>query len=353
MAIRQHHLSHWHVLKEEPRRYRLYRFRCDRREDLGQDRRRVEIEEFHNVQQLTERQIVSELIKYKKEDLKAIGDVAKLCSPTALAQMEEFEQSLTLAAAMRKLDGLITAEMMNDVMMLMNSPLGFMTDRVPPRDTPYEVAIVKQCFIEATLRGARTVGNEWNVISGKAYLTRAYFERALKELPELRKLMITPGVPVMRDGGAIVKMKATWVYQGHLGSMERDIPVKINAGMGCDAILGKADRKFRAAIMRQLTGTDWGEDQDDAPPAAPNVIETTAVRSDTKPAETAAAASSGPGPAMSYDQLNAAIKSGKTLKELEQLWDEISIAVNAGDVTSDGAAKLGGALKAAIARVKK
>lgn len=360
MAIRQIHLSHWNELRFDRPRYRLYRFRCDRREDMGQDRFTVEKEEFHNVRQLTERQIMTELIKYNRDELKRISAVAAGCNPTALSKMEPFEQSLALAASMRELDAMITPQMMSDVVVLMNSPLGFLTDRVPPKDKPYETEIVKQCFIEATLRGARTVGNEWNIISNKAYLTRAYFERALKELPGLKKLIITPGVPFMKEGGAIVKMKATWTYEGHLGSMERDIPVRVNNGMGTDAILGKADRKFRAAILRQLTGTDWGEEEEELQPQSiAGVTETTAVKADVKPPETTPQPKAEPQksasqpPAMSYDQIEAAIASSKSIKELEQLMDEISISMSAGDITQDGANKLGHSVKSAIAQIKK
>lgn len=45
---------------------------------------------------------------------------------------------------------------------------------------------------------------------------------------------------------------------------------------------------------------------------------------------------------MSYDALADAIKAAKSLKELEQLMDEISISMSSGEITGDGAAKLGG-----------
>lgn len=56
--------------------------------------------------------------------------------------------------------------------------------------------------------------------------------------------------------------------------------------------------------------------------------------------------------AMSYDALNAAIKGAKTLEELQQLMDEISMSMAAGEITSDGATKLGNLVEMAAAPLK-
>ena len=53
--------------------------------------------------------------------------------------------------------------------------------------------------------------------------------------------------------------KASWKLNGTPDVMEAEIPVRINAGMGSDAILGKAERKMRARIYNRITGTEFPE----------------------------------------------------------------------------------------------
>jgi hypothetical protein len=41
--------------------------------------------------------------------------------------------------------------------------------------------------------------------------------------------------------------------------IEREIPIRVNAMMGADAIMGKAERKILAAAHAQITGTTLGD----------------------------------------------------------------------------------------------
>ena len=133
--------------------------------------------------------------------------------------------------------------------------------------------MIRDCAIEAILRGARLTGNEFNIIAGKCYLTKAFFARQLSGLVE--NLQLTEGVPQRCDGGALVPMVADWDYQGthhQLACVNRDaednrIPVKTDKYTGVDAILGKAHRKLYARIYRQITGSSWvAEDEADPDP---------------------------------------------------------------------------------------
>lgn len=82
-------------------------------------------------------------------------------------------KALILARYTQNLREQLTPEMMRDVRALMNTPLGFRTDRDPRQVdsktgkpyTPYGDEVIRDCAIVAMIDGARFVGNEWNIIA--------------------------------------------------------------------------------------------------------------------------------------------------------------------------------------------
>lgn len=174
-----------------------------------------------------------------------------------LAGMGQIAQTLALAEGIVKLEQAITPEVMRPIMALQGKRLGFLTDK--DKDGGYNETIVKRCTIEALLRGVRPVGNEMNIIAGNFYATREAFVRLLREFEGLTELRLDFAVPRMSNGGAVVLCKASWKLNGVPDSMEAEIPVKVNNGMGSDAILGKADRKMRARVFNRLSGSEFPE----------------------------------------------------------------------------------------------
>lgn len=177
----------------------------------------------------------------------------------------KLENALALSDAMQEIRSLCTDGVLDRVMPLQNTPLGFLTDK----KEGYPRHVVRECFIEACLRGVRLVGNEFNIIGSKFYITQAGYQRKVAELPGLTNLRMEPGVPQMKDGGALVPYVATWLYRkrGHLierlqtDKFDARIPVRVNAGMGTDAILGKAKRKMLAQVFAHSTGSAWVDDE--------------------------------------------------------------------------------------------
>jgi hypothetical protein len=175
-----------------------------------------------------------------------------------------FESELQVAVAMRDLELALTDEMMVPVMSLMNSDLGFRTDRDPaisPKDkegnpmTPYAVPVVRRCFIESKLRGFHAVGNEWNIIAGRFYACRNGLKRKCEQWKGVTDLKVDLGVPkAAGDKGAIVPVTARWFKDRVADSIAAEIPVRVNFGMGADAILGKAERKIYKRIHDRLSG---------------------------------------------------------------------------------------------------
>ena len=223
-------------------------------------------------------------ITAKPEDLARVETIVlEMSAAGGMGDGGHFGRAFRMAAAINALHRAITPEMLKDIMHLQGTGLGFLTDK--DSGTGYDEKTVKLVAIEAALMGAHWVGNEFNIISARPYLTKNFFTRKLREFPGLTDLKLSPGVPVlMGDKGALVPYVATWKLNGVEMRIERlvtklddkreldeRICVKVNSGMGADAILGKAERKIKAAIYARLTGSDLtdGEVDDSAGAAKP------------------------------------------------------------------------------------
>lgn len=212
-------------------------------------------------------------IRAKPEELSRVETIVlEMAAAGGAGDSGHFGRAFRMAAAIRALHHAISDDMMKDIMHLQGTGLGFLTDKdtVKEGKPGYPVEDVKLVAIEAALMGAYWVGNEFNIISGRPYLTKNFFTRKLREFPGLTDLKLSPGVPVLiGDKGALVPYVATWKLNGEGMRIERlltklddkreldeRICVKVNSGMGADAILGKAERKIKAAIYARLTGSD-------------------------------------------------------------------------------------------------
>lgn len=182
-------------------------------------------------------------------------------------------QSMELAATVEQLRAQLTPQRMAKVLALMNTSLGFDTDRNPAKwkkpepCVPYSVEVVRDVFIEATLRGFYPINCEFNIIAGKFYGGLNGFERLVKKHPKVTDFQDWFGIPKMAQtgGGAVVEAKATWLQDGQKQTLNREFAVRVNDGMGADAIIGKAKRKLYAAVYGRLSGvvTPEGEAGDE------------------------------------------------------------------------------------------
>lgn len=202
---------------------------------------------------------------------KATAEIEKAletCNVMALREMPALTQAVTLATGINSLRKLMTEDMVKQVFMpLQGSALGFVTDK--DRDGGYPPAVVRDVMIEAMIHGLRPVGNEINVIAGRMYAAQNGFARLVAEYPGLTDLVLTPGVPSHAgDKGALVPYRASWRLNGKAQELVREyrkredgtvddtrIAVRVNAGMGADAVIGKAKRKFLKQIYETITGS--------------------------------------------------------------------------------------------------
>lgn len=64
------------------------------------------------------------------------------------------------------------------------------------------------------------------------------------------------GLPKASNGGSVVHTKVVWsINGGEQKCMEWDIPIRVNAGQGADAVLGKAMRKACAKLYNKVTNS--------------------------------------------------------------------------------------------------
>lgn len=169
--------------------------------------------------------------------------------------VEGFQKAYMVADATMKLKSLLTKEYMAPIMALQGSKLGFKTDK--DKDGGYPESVVKDCVIEAVLTGVNPVGNQFNIIAGNCYITKEGFGFLLSKISGL-SYKIIPQLP--RIGGdaksAAVVMDITYSIDGITKSEKMDIPIRMNAMMGTDAVIGKATRKARAWLYNTITGSE-------------------------------------------------------------------------------------------------
>lgn len=207
----------------------------------------------------------------------------KLCNPNALELMPALHRSVALAEGIAQIKEALTKEVCDTLFTpLQGSALGFRTDRDTSDKGPYPMGVVRECAIEALLRGFYLTGNEWNIIGENFYAAKNGVERLVKQYPGLSNFILRLGVPVMAgEKGAIVAAEASWTLNGVPGSLVCDnlprtnpdgspmkdadgktimfderIPIRVNAGMGADAILGKATRKMYKRVLDKVSGVD-------------------------------------------------------------------------------------------------
>ena len=219
------------------------------------------------------------------DDVIAALDTA--ASNKALTVASQFRRAFAVAEAVYQMKALLTPEVMKPILNLQNTSLGFQTDR---REGGYPLDTVKECLIDAVLSGVSPVGNEFNIIAGRAYITKNGMKHKLMQIDGLSYTM-TPGIPKMAgEGGAAIIMAIDWTFKGKTEHKDLALAVRINKGMGTDAIIGKATRKASAWLYETVTGqtVDEGEANESAP-----VIEAKVSAIDTAPATEPTAAETG------------------------------------------------------------
>jgi hypothetical protein len=191
-----------------------------------------------------------------EDKAKQLDKVASKFSNSLNLDASPFSTAIMLSQGIAALRELLDDGVMTEIMRLSNSPLGFMTDRPSEKKPePYRIGDVRDAIIEASLRGFRVCGNEFNIIAGRFYGAKAGLHRKVISYPGVTDFKETFGIPKLAgDKGAIVVAKATWKLNGIKDALEREFAIRVNSQMGVDAIIGKSQRKLYAAVLNQLSG---------------------------------------------------------------------------------------------------
>jgi len=272
----------------------------------------------------------------------AVRRLDEIVEQAALAELPagRMSKAITMARGIRMLQDALTPEVMKDIVALQGSCLGFRTDK--DSSGGYPEKDVKRCLIEALLQGALPVGNQFNIIASRSYLTKEFFEATVPTLPGMSNLLYSFEVPKIVNGGALVGARARWLLNDKEMQLQRilskdaagteideRIPVRVNSGQGADAILGKATRKLLRMIYGQCTGVHLADgDADDQ----------SQLRSAAPPMESVAPpAGELPGDeAVEFDDAGAIDKYGKLIaaatkaKEVDAIGAQIQLAVPKG-----------------------
>jgi hypothetical protein len=214
--------------------------------------------------------------------------IVKDCGLVSIKNQNPLIQAMTMARGMNALRNIFSQGAIESYFMpLQGSKLGFLTDK--DKDGGYDWKTVREALVEALVRGFRPVNNEFNIIADHFYGAKNGCKRIVREFPGLSGFEFELAVPVLSgDKGACVAFWARWRLDGKdmeligapavpndLRSMDTRIPVRVNSGMGADAILGKAERKMYARVLEKITGVDVidGEADDLPPKVLPAIAE--------------------------------------------------------------------------------
>ena len=232
-------------------------------------------------------------MKEQKNELVKLEDVSNEidtivtdCIPFANSELTTFSATLSLATGVKRLREIfLTNPDIKDVIMAMkDTRLGFLTDRSKKAIaaakekkkelTPYDYEEVVECCIEAMLKGYRITNNEWNIIAGGFYAAKAGKYRKIVEYPAITDFQHTETSPQFEgEKYAKVKVYASWKKDGVRMTLGNSDPekgiedtqvykIRVNAYMGEDAIIGKAQSKLFTRVLERIQGKSMPECSD-------------------------------------------------------------------------------------------
>lgn len=185
--------------------------------------------------------------------------------------VDDIQVAVATARGIREIENALTDEIMSDFMLLMNTPHGFKTDKTDSSQGFYEISTVRKCLIDAFLKGAKVVGNEFNILVSQCYLTKMFYERKIKELTFIKNLKYNIGLSVtVGPKASAMPGRATWFderdQQQHSASFQKtdgdDFRIVVNSwdGSSPSELHGKGESRLLRRIYKQITGNDISDE---------------------------------------------------------------------------------------------
>lgn len=187
--------------------------------------------------------------------------------------VNNFGAAFTAVGVVKLLREALTDEVMNEVFMpLMNTKIGFLTDRDPSKPdkktgiapTPYPVPVVRDCLIDALAMGLMPTGNQFNILAGKMYPTKEGYSALLSKLGA--KYLCEVGLDESEPGAKAARINVimNYSYNGEKNKLAMVATVKKDNFSTMDLLRGKAERRGKKCLYEYLTGCDMGEDGETA-----------------------------------------------------------------------------------------
>lgn len=173
------------------------------------------------------------------------------------------------ASYVAKMREFLTPEIMKTyIMPLMNTKIGFLTDKTKGSDR-YSVDIVRDCLIDAIAFGLQPTQNQFNILAGKMYPTKEGYSSLLKSNGIKYLIDIGKDEP---QGTDTVRFPVSIKYsvENNDGNIDLNIYVKKDSYSSLDALRGKAERKAKKQLYEYIMGIDLGEGDEFSTGATPS-----------------------------------------------------------------------------------
>lgn len=187
----------------------------------------------------------------------------------------QFEKSVAYGYYLTKIKESIQGKILEFIKSLMNTGIGFKTDRNPndpnsKSKEPYSDDIVKNCIVQAIMHGLRIHGNEFNILGGNFYATKEGLDRVVHSNPSLEE-KVKEKVKGFRQDDKTGIWGITFEYSYKLrgeAKVTEEVTVLVKGKQGnydtpFDAVLGKAKRKLYKTIYNEMNQDFKLEDADD------------------------------------------------------------------------------------------
>ena len=218
-----------------------------------------------------ENQASTSLIGMSSEIQEAQSRFAAICEQaSALELANNAGAAFTAAALVISLRQVLSDEVMKQVFMpLMNTKIGFLTDKDPNRPnksgirpSPYSMEVVRDAIIDGIAYGLLPSGNQINIISGTMYPTKEGFTALLRRIG--CRYFISYSTPKINEQTADVDCKISYEWKSEKKTFNFTANVKKDSYSSLDQIKGKAERKAKKVLYEYLTGVDFGDADEDS-----------------------------------------------------------------------------------------
>lgn len=144
---------------------------------------------------------------------------------------------------------------MASIMKMQGKQYGFKTDSKSPQG--YSQEIVKNCLIEAAIRGVEPTGNQFNILGGNCYITKEGCKHILTRMNIAYRLMCSLSRKV-EGGMTIVPVLVIWIDPSTQKEKKKELDIQVTVFEGVtkeSAKEGMAKRDAMAWLIEELTGT--------------------------------------------------------------------------------------------------